>query len=401
MVRLIAIALSALCLIGGGIFTWSHLSEKGEDDFLCQAGFCGVISATYTNEPINPFGWSDLAEQKGEAGDMAGAREAFRRSLQLGPNIPQVLIRYVNFEVANGQIVRVLPQLRHILELTNAYDNLVFRYVVRSEMDSKQVLAEVIPDPGRGSAEEMAKRAAGAGGHATAPDGEGRPRGDAARAWTSYLLAERRPEAESTYGWLAERGGVTPGLRNQWIEYLIQVRKDYAKAVATWAAAHTDREYPGENRVFNGGFVRERTEGRLDWSLATHPRVTAKMGDGLRLTFDGQENIAYGHLSQQTFVPAGAWRFVADADAEGLSTDQRPFFRVHDTFDARRLDVTTAMAPEPMTVDFTVPTGGSWVTITFLRRQSGKFDNKLKGVIRVKKVTIKRVGGGGGAADGG
>jgi hypothetical protein len=93
-------------------------------------------------------------------------------------------------------------------------------------------------------------------------------------------------------------------------------------------------------------------------------------------------------VSQQTFLQAGRWRFEAVAEADGLTTDQRPFFRIADVADARRLDVSTPMAPERMAVEFPVPAGGSWVSITLQRRQSEKFDNKIAGTLRLKEVRL-------------
>jgi hypothetical protein len=46
------------------------------------------------------------------------------------------------------------------------------------------------------------------------------------------------------------------------------------------------------------------------------------------------------------------------------------------------------MAPERMAVEFPVPAGGSWVSITLQRRQSEKFDNKIAGTLRLKEVRL-------------
>lgn len=390
MFRVIALAMAVFAMIGGGLVAWVHSVETAQDDLLCRVGLCASVAPTTTTEPTNPFGWSDLAESLAASGEIEKARQAFAQSVRLGPNIPPILIRVVNFEVANGELDRSVPNLRHILELTPVYDNLAFRYLLRSTLSAERILHDVIPDPGTGSAVELARRVNGAKGHASAPDSDARPRGEAARSWVAYLMAERRPETERAMNWLQERGGVTADLRNQWIEYLVQVRKSYPQAMEIWAAAHREPGYPANNRLFDGRFVRERTGGRLDWILTPHPHVAAKMGNGLTLIFDGMENIAYGHLTQQTFVPPGRWRFTADVEAKDLTTDQRPYFRIYDTFDPRRLDASTEMAPEPMIVDFTSPESGSWVSVTLLRRQSAKFDNKIKGTMHIREVRISR-----------
>ena len=129
---------------------WAHLSELGPEQQLCLAGMCGPMTATSATEPTNPFGWSDLAETLAAGGEIAEARKAFAHSVRMGPNVPPILIRVVNFEVGNGQLELARPHIRHILELTSAYDNLLFRYVFRSGLGGKRILAEVIPDPGRG-----------------------------------------------------------------------------------------------------------------------------------------------------------------------------------------------------------------------------------------------------------
>lgn len=252
----------------------------------------------------------------------------------------------------------------------------------------------VIPDPGQGSAAELAQRTRMGAGHASAPDGEARPKGDAARAWVAYLIAERHPQAEQAWRWAEERGAVTPELRNQLTEYLVNVKKDYAQAQAAWAAGNPEEGYPERNRIFNGDFGRELGGGRMNWTLSPHPHVTAARNGGLALTFDGKENLSYGHLAQQTYLPAGRWRLEAEAESEGLSTNKRPYFRIYDSFDPRRLDVSTPMAPDKMAADFTVPAGGSLVTVMLVRQQSEKFDNQITGTLRIRQVRIR--GGNGG-----
>ncbi len=388
MIRLIPLALALVSVMGGGILAWSRLAELPGEHVLCHVGFCEPGPPTITSEPLNPFSWSDLAESKAAAGDIAGAQEAFARSVLLGPHVAPVLIRLVNFEVANGELERTVPTLRHILELTSAYDSVIFRYLVRSRIPLERIQTDVIPDPGKGSAEVAAARAKAIAAHAALPDGDARPRGEAARGWVAYLIADRHPEAPNAYRYVAERGGITPDLRNQWIEYLVTVRKEYQFALDAWAEAHPRDGYPGKNRIFNSKFEGAKPSGRMDWAIFRHEHATAKAGAGLTVTFDGKDNLIFGNVSQQTYLQAGRWKFEAVAEADGLTTDQRPFFRIADVADARRLDVSTPMAPERMAVEFTVPSGGSWVSITLQRRQSEKFDNKIAGTLRLKEVRL-------------
>lgn len=66
-------------------------------------------------------------------------------------------------------------------------------------------------------------------------------------------------------------------------------------AVETWAAAQIEAGYPAKNRVLDGRFVRPRTQCRLAWTLTANAHVEATVGDG-------------------------------------LTTDQRPYFRIYDAF---------------------------------------------------------------------
>ncbi len=83
------------------------------------------------------------------------------------------------------------------------------------------------------------------------------------------------------------------------------VRKQYARAIETWAAAQIEPGYLAKNRVFDRRFVRPRTQGRLDWTLTANAHVEATVVDGLTLRFDGMENTAYRHLTHRTFLPSG------------------------------------------------------------------------------------------------
>ena len=282
MIRLIPLALALLSVMGGGLLAWSRLADLPADHVFCRTGFCEPGPPTITSEPLNPFGWSDLAENKAAAGDIAGARADFARSVLLGPNIAPVLMRFVNFEVANGEVERTVPTLRHILELTAAYDNVIFRYLVRSRLPLDRILTDVIPDPGKGSAEGAAARAKAIAAHAALPEGDARPRGEAARGWVAYLIADRHPDAPKAYRELAGRGGITPELRNQWIEYLVAVRKEYQIALDAWAEAHAEEGYPARNRIFNPRFERARPSGRMDWAISRHDHATARAGGGSR-----------------------------------------------------------------------------------------------------------------------
>lgn len=387
--RLIPLLLAATAATGGALLAWAGFSGLEPSDAWCRAGWCGPVAPTAAEEPLNPFAWCDLAEAAEARGDAAAAEAAWKRAVALGPNIPPVLIRRVNSAVERGQIDAVLRTFRHVLTLTNAYDSILFRYLTRSGLPLERLHADALPPPAPPGSGATVRRT----GHASAPDPTERPGGDPARAWVSYLIGARSPDAAAAWKWLEAANGATPELRAQWVEFLVSDAKAYPEAVAAWAGGEPEG-YPEPNRLSNPRFLRALGGGRMNWTSAPREQVSVTRGTtGITLQFSGKENIAYSHLSQQTYLPEGRWRLAAEASAEGLTTDQRPYLRLYEMYRPERLDVKTPMAPDPMLVEFRVPPGGSWVIVNVERARSEKFDNKLAGRLTLREVRLTRADG--------
>ena len=115
--------------------------------------------------------------------------------------------------------------------------------------------------------------------------------------------------------------------------------------------------------------------------------------DGLQIRFSGTDNVDFSQVRQFTTAKAGRYRFSAEVQADGLTTDQRPFFHIFDPFHPNAVDVT--MEPLKynvprswMTVQFTVPAGAEALAVQLERHPSHRFENRIAGTVHIYQVSL-------------
>jgi tetratricopeptide (TPR) repeat protein len=175
----------------------------------------------------------ERAEALAEAGQCAAARRHYEEAARLGPYVPPVLMRIANFEIEQDRFDAAVPYLRRVVDLTDAYDGILFHYYARSGWPVERLFAEGLPEPSEALA-HLALPAAGR--HASAPDGVQRPAAEPARKLFRYLAATGHTGAEAGWRWLRERGFVDNECERAWREHLIGVRRDAPQASAEFAA---------------------------------------------------------------------------------------------------------------------------------------------------------------------
>lgn len=116
----------------------------------------------------------------------------------------------------------------------------------------------------------------------------------------------------------------------------------------------------------------------------------------MRIRFQGEGNVDYGHVSQTAVVEPGVYRFEAQLRTEGLTTDEGVAFRIFDPESRARLDVWTESFTESR--DWTrvektlrVVPGTRLVEVRVARKPSWKFDNKIQGTAWVDAVSLEKV----------
>jgi len=322
-------------------------------------------------EPANPAAWCDLAEAFAREGDYEKARRSFARARELGPHIPPVWVRSMNFHVEQGEAEQALEMSARALSLTPDYDAVIFGTYDLLGLSSGRVMARLSFE------------------------------GGAARRYFQHLMETGRVEdAKGAWKTLRELDLADGRLAEGYVNWLLAQRQA-EEAVRVWSE-HLGKDagdYPGKNRIFNGGFERAFSASRLDWSLGAVEGIVAERDSAaaysgkhsFRLTFPGTQNFHYRGLVQVALVSPGRWRLRAMAKSEGITTISGPHLHVlGEGVDARTADLLGTNGWTALTAEFTVPPGVHAVSVVLCREPSHKFDSKIRGTYWVDDVWLGR-----------
>ena len=103
-------------LVVSALALWSDFARPAPMSTACRLGLCHfddvysaideqdvgrpeALAPLLEADPANPFVWCVYGDRAARAGDSARARAAFEHAVQLGPNMPPVLVRAVNYYV--------------------------------------------------------------------------------------------------------------------------------------------------------------------------------------------------------------------------------------------------------------------------------------------------------------
>ncbi len=164
------------------------------------------------------------------------------------------------------------------------------------------------------------------------------------------------------------------------------------QAWADWMGPERENDLNPE-RLANTRFENDSRGGPFDWTLTAPQSVQLVRRDGLEIRFSGSENIHFDHVHQFATVEARRYRLSIEASADGLTTDERPFFRVFDPENPARLDAETAPLSETVarsrfTLSFDVPKGTEVVQVQIERRPSRHFDSKIAGTMHIYRISL-------------
>ena len=323
-------------------------------------------------DPSNPSAWCSYAELLWKRGNREGARFAFSRAVSLGPGMSPVLMRAANFEFSQGDEAEALALSKRILHQTGAFDEVLFSYFQRSPAGVPKVLAAGLPADLR-----------------------------AAKAWLAWVGQNGTDQdIADTWGWIKAQPVHDESLAVESVR-LLWDRKAFELAQAVWADwVGPAGDYLKSDRLFNRRFQNPPQASPFDWKLETIPSVEVLRQDGVEMRFLGQENVRFSHIHQFATVSPGRYRFAAEIETHGLSSDQRPYFHVFDVEPQRKLDAQTKAVPADsgrswITLDFEVPPHTRAIEVEFERRAStGEekvgAENKISGTLHVYQVSLTR-----------
>ena len=323
----------------------------------------------------NPYRWADYAEALANIGQTAKARLAFARALDLGPHIPAVRLRLVNFLLLNDPDT-ALPHAAKVLEAVPDYDPILFRYLDTAISPPSRILDAI----------------------------GGQPR--ALRSWLLHLIATNQPAA-AQLAWqrLLAQKLATPDHASAYVDYLLR-QQQFAAASQSWAAfvGRASGDYPSRNLIFNAAFSPytgapsiatqpSNGSGPLDWHFAPESEdflVTYEPGL-LKIRFEGKTNVN-AELAWQTVVlpHPGAYRLSASVSTDQITTNEGLRLAIQDLGLVSE-SIIGSVAATPIHLSFSVPAPRT-VRIAVVRRPSEKFDNKIEGVALVRDLLLISLG---------
>jgi len=376
------LGLSLAAVLAAGISIWADIRAPALNSLLCNAGFCRFdqlfarvdaqgmnltnVAKLIDQDPMNPLVWSAYAELLASQGQRDEAAQIFPHAVALGPGMSPVLMRAANFDFAYGRIDHGISMAREILMQTDAFDQILFADLMHSRVPVPELLGRAIP---------------------------AQPR--VARAWLAWAHAHgTAQEISTTWSWmrqnmLADQHSAVD------VTWALWERKSFRSAQKTWAdwLDPSQGPYLNPERLANTRFANESNSSPFDWTLTTPPSVQLSRRDGLEIRFSGTENVHFAQVHQFATVEAGRYRLSVEVSAAGLTTDERPFFRVFDPVNPARLDAATAPLSENaakswLTLEFSVPPGTEVVQVQIERRASRRFDNKIAGTVHLHQVSL-------------
>ena len=385
------VVLVALSLLISAFSVGTDLFRPAAESSLCRLGFCRFdqifasidargmrpanVAALVNEDPANPLVWCAYGDVLAQTGNTAEATRAFDHAMTLGPHMPPVLMRGVNFYVGYGQPEKILPLSAKILTQTWAFDQIIFSYFKVANLPTHELLGVAVPTEAR-----------------------------AARAWLDWVPVNGSDaDLTETWEWMTKNRLLDqPSAVNA--IWALWSRKSYRTAHALWldwlGPGHIDKAADGSERLVNRAFEKEPAGGPFDWTLYAPASVTLTRRDGLEVRFSGRENVAFSGVSQAVEVRPGPYRFTADIEANGLTTDQHPFFHIFDPANpgavhAESQPIQNGATPSRIAVDISVPPSTQVLLVQLERRPSERFDNKIEGTVRVHDVSLRAIGRGG------
>ena len=330
-----------------------------------------VLEEALLSEPSSPWRWCDLGEAAWKSGRVDQARYCFAKGIELGPDVPPVLMRAADFYYEIHENPMALAQLGKILKATSAYDEPVFRSFFTHGISAADAIRDILSNDAR-----------------------------AGRAYLDMLtFSGRNEEAARIWAWLVAQHYLDQQSAERYVNFLFNDRR-YEQAVRAWAdyAGASGDGYSRSNYVFNGDFEADPAANPFDWRLDQRAGVKVSIDSGVahsgkrsvRVDFDGTEDVEWIDFSQNAYLPAGDYRLRAWVKLDQVTTDQGVSFAIGgNRWKSETENLTATSNWRAVEKTFHVPANDGLAQIRLFRRKSWKFDSLVKGRVWVDDVRIE------------
>ena len=353
---------------------WHFLASSPES----QRAVEGYQKAASLN-PLDPSNWKELASAQMERQDLDGAEVALRGELAAVPHSPQASWRMANLLLVRGRTAEAYPYLR-IASNERSLRVPVFDLARRLEEDPEVIRRDLVPQTPEARADYL-----------------------------QFLVSrEILDEAYPVWQEVARNGSPeTIRLGNSYVDALVRAGKgsDAARVWDELLAITGQKPRPEGELLTNGDFENQFLNAGLDWRLTPSAGYQIALDAflfqngtrSLRVTFDGTVNPNFEGISQTIPVdPNRRYRFQAYLRADGITSDNGPFFRIgsrgappEETFTVTTPQRVQTMGWVREQLDFQTGPRTSLVIIQLRRLPSQKLNNLVQGKVWIDNLSVK------------
>ncbi|MFZ0333504.1 MAG: hypothetical protein WAN10_16525 [Candidatus Acidiferrales bacterium] len=369
-------------LVPGNADEWDRIGEALAANFDAQpADAISFFERAVRVNPRSAGDWMDLAQAEEADGNAAQADAAYERARRDYPISAEVLWKYGNFLLRQGQTSEGLEEVHRALVTDPSLVPLAISRVWYLDPDASVILHDVLPE------------------------------GQRVRFQALDFFAGRREEAAALETWeeiaaLAKFKPIDIHDVFPFLQYLIY--SDQAKeAERVWREALPAARWPEPratgSQIWNGGFEEPIVNGGLGWRFEQAPGAYVSTDSGvyhsgeksLRVDFTGGVNLDFYNVHQIAPVePSTHYVFQYFMRTQSISTDSGMRFEILDLNDYEvslmTPDLTGTNAWSPERTDVTTGRNTHFLDIRLRRLPSRLFDNKLSGTVWVDDVSLSQ-----------
>lgn len=329
--------------------------------------------------PLQAGVWIDLSKTLHQTeGKTEEAEYALERALKLSPRNTELMWETGTSWLIHGNTEKAVSVLRQYLLFRPDKHIAVYDLCYKLGLTNNYLLEKLVP----GSYEFRAK-------------------------YLTYLMRTKRVD-EAVEVWNSlDQQKIEKDIFISYVNFLIR-NSMYEQATSVWkeitpkiaGLEGTDETF----QLWNPGFENEMLNGGFDWTINETEGVDVYIDDiihitgnrSLGVTFDGKHNPGIAIARQVVMVmPSSQYKLRSYIKTEGLTTRNGMLMNVQG-YNCKGLGknsevVTGTTFWREVTIDFKAPPQCNAVLISFIRKKSSKFDNKIEGTAWIDGIKLKQV----------